>query len=54
MNGLPSKFLHRADQFTTGCFGKQVAMESLPRKGSCDCAIRRNQPEIETELLRDG
>jgi hypothetical protein len=46
--------LHRTAQLEAGFPGHQIAMESLSGKRAGYSSIRANQPEIKTELRRNG
>ncbi len=51
---MAPKFLHQAQQFAAGFFGQQVAVEGFSGQRPRDGAIGTDQPEIESQLLRDG
>ena len=53
-NSLAAKFAHHIDELPAGRFRKQVAVKRFSAEGTGDCAIRTDQPEIKSQLLRDG
>ena len=46
--------LEPAAESAAGSTRKQVAMKSFSAKGSRDCTIRADDPQIEAKLLHDG
>src|SRR5208282_4469531 len=51
---LTTKFLHEAQEFAAGLLRQQIAVKCYSSERSGDGAVGADQPEIESQLLRDG
>ena len=53
-HGVSPELPHAVAESAAGSTRKQVAMKSFSAKGSRDCTIRADDPQIEAKLLHDG
>ncbi len=52
-NGLAPEFLHDPDEIAASSLGQEVAVKSLSGQRPGDRAVRGDEPEVESKLLRD-